>query len=391
VRAGLPIVFVLLLALVGAACDVGGGGPELGEAATTPAPAAPEPLISAACAHDLNRTDREAAAVIAARRTGEAALRKARKRLEKAKRDVGGSQARLRSAERSVRSSRRELQAARAALEEFDAAHPERALPPRLYARWQALLARYEEKLAVYQPLNEAYRRALGRHNRLINAHNRRIDDVNRIVRRLNRLGRRHATLSRRYRRDVMRCLADNAEAVTSQRENVQALEERLGGLATELAGRAAEARCSLTRWNKKETISGYVQGGSAVMQLSPGVCLALYRLVILGEKPDLACLPRSRKTGVRSCSTVAEETVFSIATVAHEAQHIGGVENEARAECFGLQQAPEAVRALGLDRGGRNLAWYAWRFSQSPKSYRSNECRPGGTLDRSRETRSWP
>ena len=390
-RTCLPVVFAVLLALMGAACDVGGGGPDPGEAATAPAPSPPEPLITAACADDLTRTDGKAATVIARRASGEAALRKARKRLEKANRAVRRSEARLRDAERSFRSSRRELRAARAALDDFDAAHPGSALPPRLYARWQALLARYEEELAVYQPLNEAYRQALGKHNRLVNAHNRRIDDVNRNIRRLNRLGRRHATLSRRYRRDVARCLAANAEAVSAQREHVRALEEQLGEVATELAGRTAAAKCSLTRWSRKETISGYVRGGSADMNLAPGVCLALHRLVVLGEKPDLACLPRSRKADFPSCSTEAEETVFAISTVAHEAEHIGGVENEARAECFGLQQVPEAARALGLDRGGRNLAWYAWRFSQSPKGYRSKECRPGGELDRSPETRSWP
>jgi hypothetical protein len=391
VRTGLPIVFALLLALMGAACDVGGEGADLGEAATAPAPAAPEPLIAAACAGDLTRTDEESAGLVAKRASSEAALRKARKRLEKAKRTVRKSQARLRDAERSFHSSRRELRAARSALEDFDAAHPERALPPRLYARWQVLLARYEKELAVYQPLNEAYRQALGKHNHLINAHNRRIADVNRNIRGLNRLGRRHATLSRGYRRDVARCLAANSEGVTAQREHVQTLEERLGDVATVLAGRTAGAKCSLTRWSRKETISGYVRGDSALMHLAPGVCLALYRLVVLGEKPDLACLPRSRKTGIPSCSTRAEETVFAISTVAHEAEHIGGVENEVRAECFGLQQVPEAARALGLDRGARNVAWYAWRFSQSPKTYRSKECRPGGELDRSPETRSWP
>ncbi|MGH3092056.1 MAG: hypothetical protein ACRDOG_06980, partial [Gaiellaceae bacterium] len=151
-RTGLPIVFALLLALIGAACDVGGEGADLGEAATAPAPAAPAPLVAAACADDLTRTDAQASTVIATRSRGEAALRKARKRLEKAKRDLRRSQARLRDAERSFRSSRRELGAARDALDDFDAAHPERALPPRLYARWQALLARYEEELAVYQP-----------------------------------------------------------------------------------------------------------------------------------------------------------------------------------------------------------------------------------------------
>src|SRR5918999_3605909 len=128
VRTGLPLVFALLLALMGAACDVGGGGPDPGEAASAPAPAPPEPLLAAACADDLTRTDGTAAAVIAKRAGGEAALRKARKRLEQAKRDVRRSEARLRDAERSFRSSRREPRAARAALGDFNAAHPERAL-----------------------------------------------------------------------------------------------------------------------------------------------------------------------------------------------------------------------------------------------------------------------
>ncbi|HYY75831.1 MAG TPA: hypothetical protein VE644_05880 [Gaiellaceae bacterium] len=390
-RAGLPIVCALLLALAGAACDVGGEGVDPGQAARAPAPAAPAPLLTAACADDLTRNDGQAATVIASRQSREQDLSRAQQRLRKVKREVRRAQTRLRGAETSFRSRRRDLRAALAALDDFDAAHPERTLPPRLYAQWQELLERYEEHAAVYQPLHEAYRQALGEHNRLINVHSRRIDDVNRVVRRLNRLGRRHATLTGHYRREAIRCLAENAEGVAAQDDHVEALEERLGALATELAGRPAVARCSLTRWSKKETISGYVRGDSSVMHLAPGVCLALYRLVVLGEQPDVACLRRSRKTGIRSCATKAEETVFSIETVTHEAQHIRGVENEARAECFGLQEAAEAARALGFARGGRNLAWYAWRFSQSPKSYRSKGCRPGGKLDRSPETPAWP
>ncbi len=405
VRANALIVCTLLVALLGAGCAGDGEGSAVESPAETTAPPPsppsppsqpeppppPEPLIAAECADGLARTDGLLQAVIAGSERRDAALRDARGRVEAAEEVVRTSRARLADSEGAVRSAEQDVRAARAALEDFQAAHPEQELPPDLYEEWQALVAAYEQARDLYDRLYDDHAQVVAEHNGLVEARNGEIVGANRIVRALNRLERRHARLSRRYERDVVGCLAENEAAIAAQQAHVEALEERLGALGSELAGREAWASCSLTSWSKEENVLGYVQGGFAVMHLAPSVCHALYGLVALGEKPDLACLTRSREAKTPLCSPRAEQLALAIKTVAHEAQHVAGVRNEARAECFGLQGTAEAAAALGLEAEGQDLAWYAWRFSRAPESYRSKECRPGGKLDRSPQTPSWP
>ena len=391
-----------LIALLGAACTGGAGGaapqgpPTTAPRPPAPPPAEPEPpppeaLMAADCSDGPALTNRQLGSVIAASATRDTALRAARRRVQAAEEVVRTSEARLAGSESSLRSAEGRLAAARTDLEDFEADHPERTLPPALYEEWQDLVAAFERARRRYDRTYDDYTRVVSEHNEVVAAHNGEIAASNRLVRALNRLGKRRAKLSRRYQRDVARCLAKNDAGIAAQQANVQALEERLGALGSELGGREASAACSLTSWSKGANVLGYVRAGSAVMNLSPGVCHALFELVVLGEKPRLACLARSREAKAPLCSARPEQLALAVKTVAHEAQHIAGVRNEARAECFGLQRTAKAAAALRLESEGRDLAWYAWRFSRAPESYRSKACKPGGRLDRSPGTPSWP
>ena len=79
---------------------------------------------------------------------------------------------------------------------------------------------------------------------------------------------------------------------------------------------------------------------------------------------------------------------------LAHEAQHLRGIDNEAKADCYGLQQMTAVARGLGVgDEAARSLAEYAWLYiyPRSRGEYRSADCRDGGELDLNPDSSIWP
>jgi hypothetical protein len=84
----------------------------------------------------------------------------------------------------------------------------------------------------------------------------------------------------------------------------------------------------------------------------------------------------------------------WSVKVLAHEAQHLRGIDDEAKADCYGLQQMSAVARGLGLgEEAARSLAEYAWRYiyPRARGEYWSNECRDGGELDLRPATSVWP
>jgi hypothetical protein len=82
------------------------------------------------------------------------------------------------------------------------------------------------------------------------------------------------------------------------------------------------------------------------------------------------------------------------VKALAHEVQHLRGIENEAKAECYGLQAIPEVGTALGLaEERAQFVAEYAWRYiyPRLSATYRSDDCRDGGELDLRPATSAWP
>jgi hypothetical protein len=112
-------------------------------------------------------------------------------------------------------------------------------------------------------------------------------------------------------------------------------------------------------------------------VHLSPEVCAELAKLA--------AGAPIGRE---------ADALAWSVAALAHEAQHVRGLRDEAVTDCYGMQTIEGA--ALTLSRNvdeGRALAKRYWRRWQPwlDEPWRSDECRNGGALDLNPTRAAWP
>jgi hypothetical protein len=83
-----------------------------------------------------------------------------------------------------------------------------------------------------------------------------------------------------------------------------------------------------------------------------------------------------------------------ALATFAHELEHLRGIDEEARAECYSYQHVAALAEALGASRReGQRLSRVAWRELYPPANpdYVSAECRNGGRLDLNPNRPRWP
>jgi hypothetical protein len=172
-------------------------------------------------------------------------------------------------------------------------------------------------------------------------------------------------------------------------------IEPRLSQVVTSLAGRRAQVRCwshedwqrlaaQRTSWLRRSQPrlgrwSGYVSNGR--VQLAPAVCASLARLTYGRSPVDRDLWPTA--------------LAWSVSILAHEAQHIKGISNEAKAECYGMQSITLATKVLGrTEWEGRYLASLYWERAyhrhRNPK-YMSDDCRDGGDLDLRPSVDAWP
>ncbi len=337
----------------------------------------PKPLLSDDCAGEAALLDERSQELAARTAASAKEARELRKPIRAARRN-----ARLARAELSSRQTK--LTDAEQALAAFQAAHPERALPSDLYAQWQDLRAGYESAYESYRTASQAHRRTVRAHNRLVGRRNA-------IVRKLNRQARAYSQLAREHRSLLRSCLTEERQLVEAEAPFVRQLEGRLAAATTTLAERPATVECSFADWSGGENVAGYVTAGSSVVHLAPEICYTLHRLLVLGDAPDLACLERSRKEQAQLCSLEGTLAAAALQTVAHEAQHVAGITDEAEAECYGLQTVEDAARLLDVGAETQSLAWYAWRLLRRPAAYRSEECKAGGELDLDPATKAWP
>jgi hypothetical protein len=88
-----------------------------------------------------------------------------------------------------------------------------------------------------------------------------------------------------------------------------------------------------------------------------------------------------------------SEAQVVAVHVLTHEAMHMSGITDEARAECLAVQQDARTARLLGAapDEAAA-LARRYWRtvYPQMPGRYVSAECRPGGSLDHASPDAPW-
>jgi hypothetical protein len=166
--------------------------------------------------------------------------------------------------------------------------------------------------------------------------------------------------------------------------------ERLLASIASRLAQRPVAVRCGDPHSTESLGSVLFVNGKPVDYAiLSPYTCAGL---------GSFAASPRTydpvRCSG--SCPQ-AEQAAMVLQVVAHESYHLWGAQEEAKAECFGLQSifyvamrlgAPlEEAKALG------RLYWssvYREHGAQWPQYY-STDCRNGGRLDLRPADRRWP
>jgi hypothetical protein len=165
--------------------------------------------------------------------------------------------------------------------------------------------------------------------------------------------------------------------------------------IARDISGRDVEVRCwseedwaersdEVADWTHGEMRPGdwtaYVSYDHERANLSPEICRSLGRWAYERRWPD----DRSE----------IYNFAWSVKVLAHEVQHLRGIDNEARADCYGLQEMPAAGRGLGLGgEAARSLVEYAWLhiYPRVRGEYWSAECRDGGELDLNPSSSVWP
>jgi hypothetical protein len=165
--------------------------------------------------------------------------------------------------------------------------------------------------------------------------------------------------------------------------------------VASDLAGRDVEVRCwseadwadrsdEVAEWTHGEMRPGgwtaYVSWDHERANLSPELCRTLGAWAYERHWPD--------------DRWEVFNFAWSVKVLAHEAQHLRGIDSEAKADCYGLQEMPTVARGLGLgEEAARSLAEYAWQYiyPRAPDDYRSAECRDGGDLDLHPDSSVWP
>jgi hypothetical protein len=151
-------------------------------------------------------------------------------------------------------------------------------------------------------------------------------------------------------------------------------LEHRLATAASVVAGRPVGVHCETLgqSWLSAHAELGYVE-------LGPDGRPERRTVIALQACDDLsAWLHSDRRTPGR-------DQVIAVHVITHEAMHMAGEVDEAKAECLALQRDAQLARALGdTPEQARALARTYWReiYPQMPDGYRSSDCGPGGALD---------
>ena len=174
----------------------------------------------------------------------------------------------------------------------------------------------------------------------------------------------------------------------------VSRIEPLYGRVAGRIAGDEVEVRCWSRRdWRKliREMerftsgrvtfdVLGFVGFRDHRANIAPGVCDALVALRYARIRPE--------GTKLRAALALA------VGVLAHEAVHVSGVANEARAECFGMQLVRRTAELLGVDeRYAAALGEIYWSeiYPTMPREYRSRSCRDGEALDMRPRVQAWP
>ena len=183
--------------------------------------------------------------------------------------------------------------------------------------------------------------------------------------------------------------------------EYVSPTERRMADIATVLTERSSQAYCnSSQQWTALGAgadvlafVSFYSDSTASFMQVSPFVCSRVAAFVAHPRRDGQKVC--TRRVTQYACPRYLE-TVISVETIGHEAMHIGGVRNEAVAECLAVQVLPFVATRLGAgvrfayELARDYLPYYASKRTEFPE-YWSSDCRDGGSLDVWPDKPGWP
>jgi hypothetical protein len=158
--------------------------------------------------------------------------------------------------------------------------------------------------------------------------------------------------------------------------------QDQLAAIASDLAGRSVSVRCPnlLASLVDVRGEAGRVQFDEAGRpanhtDLSPQTCKALRHL----EGVDFTCIER------QNCGFKEFAAGWAAHTLAHEAFHLRGLQDEGVTECYALQNTAFVAERLGVPTGPANelQAWmYKRGYPNEPAEYQSPQCYDGGPLD---------
>lgn len=177
----------------------------------------------------------------------------------------------------------------------------------------------------------------------------------------------------------VLICLALLAAGlVLWPQVRARAIESRAKPLISGLAGRDAGARCPryLTSMfgGRAGSVSLDHEGNIADRtDLTKPICDGLKRALSKEGREELSCLTEPRGF----CTPEARKSVVALMVTTHEAMHLRGILDEAKAECAAITYAPKAAELAMLTPGqGRVMAWVHWKAlnANTPGQYRVNE-----------------
>lgn len=159
---------------------------------------------------------------------------------------------------------------------------------------------------------------------------------------------------------------------------DLETTESRLAAVASEIAGRNVEVRCpsALEELVDISPNAGSVDFGADGqpadhMQLNAETCSALTNVA----------------------NGVDGRVSKALHVLTHEAWHLAGIRDEAKADCYALQRVELAALRLGAaptDAEALAHRAYVDRQETAPADYRTYECRNDGALDLS-PSPDWP
>ena len=92
--------------------------------------------------------------------------------------------------------------------------------------------------------------------------------------------------------------------------------------------------------------------------------------------------------------SGATREQILAVHTLTHEAAHLAGIHDEARAECTAIQRDVTTMTRLGARRSDavRQVSSYlTLNYPALPDNYRSDQCKSGGAMDLTPKDGTWP